>query len=86
MHIRDISGFTSGLSGDVGSVSKLLVKYDLLSRQRESVRFPCKKDTSREEASLLVSMLTPLVPLLPLEMRIGRPSVLWALDTREDVR
>ncbi|MPD03069.1 hypothetical protein E2C01_098687 [Portunus trituberculatus] len=52
----------------------------------ESVRFPCKKDMSWEEAPLLVNPLTSLTPaLFPLELCIGRPSILWTLDTREDV-
>ncbi|MPC88471.1 hypothetical protein E2C01_083376 [Portunus trituberculatus] len=60
MRIRGVSGFTSSQSGYVGSVSKLPGKYDLLSGQRESVRFSCKKDTSWEEAPLLVNLLTSL--------------------------
>ncbi|MPD00717.1 hypothetical protein E2C01_096210 [Portunus trituberculatus] len=61
--------------------------YDLLSGQRESERFPCKKDMSCEEAPLLVNPLTSLAPaLFPLELHVGLPSILWALDTtREDV-
>ncbi|MPC39410.1 hypothetical protein E2C01_032946 [Portunus trituberculatus] len=87
LRIRDVRRFTSSQSGGVGSVSKLLGKYDLLSGQRESVRFPCKKDTSWEEAPLLVNPLTSLAPaLFPLELHVGQLSILWALDTtREDV-
>ncbi|MPC88271.1 hypothetical protein E2C01_083171 [Portunus trituberculatus] len=87
MSISDVSRFTSGQSGDVGSVSKLPGKYDLLSGQKESVRFPYKKDTTWEEAPLLVNPLKSLAPtLFPLELHVGRPSILWALDTtREDV-
>ncbi|MPC47363.1 hypothetical protein E2C01_041107 [Portunus trituberculatus] len=86
MSTRDVSEFTNGQGGDVGSVIKLPGKYDLLSGQRESVRFPCKKDTSWEEAPMLVNLLTSQAPaLFPLELCVGRPSILWALDTREDV-
>ncbi|MPC98246.1 hypothetical protein E2C01_093606 [Portunus trituberculatus] len=64
MRIRGVSGFTSSQNGDIGSVSKLPGKYDLLSGQRESMMFPCKKDTSWQKAPLMVNPLTSLAPAL----------------------
>ncbi|MPC53927.1 hypothetical protein E2C01_047830 [Portunus trituberculatus] len=97
MRIRDVSGFTSGLTlvqltscrvvihvflslfhANIGHSAKLCSKYDLLSGQRESVRFLCKKVTSWEEAPLLVNLLTSLAPC-PFPLRAVRRSTFYSM-------